>query len=159
MISDTTEFRHHHITKSSVTHEDRVLQGLKQLTASLQGAPSSQSGDQIRALQYLQDTLNKWVRDTTPQEPTASQHSEKDKWDDRLPTRVQPLAPRVQNPANVERPQDPRLLVPLPVVPAQHPVAHCTRARHEPVPLVVPTTMTPMAPPDVTKQPVDHCTR
>ena len=35
MISDTTEFRHHHITQPSVTPEDRVLHGLIQLTAAL----------------------------------------------------------------------------------------------------------------------------
>ena len=56
MISDTTEFRHHHITQTSVTPEDRVLHGLQQLTAAIQGAPYSQSGDQIRALQSLKDT-------------------------------------------------------------------------------------------------------
>ena len=95
MISDTTEFRHHHITKSSVTPEDRVLQGLKQLAAAIQGAPSSQSGEQIRALQSLQDTLNDWAGDTTPQEPTPPQPSEKDKWDECLPPKVQSPDPRV----------------------------------------------------------------
>ena len=158
MISETTQFSHHHITKPSVTPEDRVLHGLQHLTADLQGAPSSRSGDQIRALKSLQDTLNDWAGDTTPQVPTAPQSSKKDKWDDRLPPRVQPPSPMVQNTSNVELPQASRVLVPLPAVPAQ-PVAHRTRARHEPVPLVAPPTMPPMAPPDVTKQPVDHCTR
>ena len=79
MISYTTEFRHHHITQPSVTPKDRVLHGLQRLTAVLQGAPSSQSGDQIRALQYLQDTINDWAVDTTPKDLTAPQHIEKDK--------------------------------------------------------------------------------
>ena len=82
MISDTIEFRHHHITQPSITPEDRVLHGLQQLTADLQGSPSSQSGDQIRALQYLQYTLNNWAGDTTPQYLSGPQPSKKDKWDD-----------------------------------------------------------------------------
>ena len=86
MISDTTEFRHHHITQPSVTPEDRVLHRLQQLTAAIQGSPYSQSGDQIRALQYLKDTLTNWSVDTTPKELTAPQHDKKDKWDDRLLT-------------------------------------------------------------------------
>ena len=70
MISNTTEFRHHHITQPSVTSKDRVLHGLQHLTADIQGAPSSQSGDRICALQYLKDTLTDWAVDTTPKELT-----------------------------------------------------------------------------------------
>ena len=123
MISYTTEFRHHYITQPSVTPEDRVPHGLQQLTAAFQGVPSSWSGDQVRALQCLKDTLTDWVVDTTPKEMTAPQHSKNDKWDDRLPPRVQPPVPRVQNPANIERPQAPRVLIPQPDIPAK-PVAH-----------------------------------
>ena len=61
MISNNTEFRHRHITQPSVTPEDRVLHGLKQLAEDLIGAPYSQSGDQIRAIQYLKDTINDWA--------------------------------------------------------------------------------------------------
>ena len=75
MISDTTEFRHHHITQPSVTPKDRVLHGLQQLTVALQGAPYSRSGDQICALQSLKDTLTNWEVDTTPKELKAPQHS------------------------------------------------------------------------------------
>ena len=67
MISDTTEFRHHHITKPSDTHKDIGIHGLKQLTSDLQDAPSSRSDDQIHAPQYLQDTHNNWSGYTTPQ--------------------------------------------------------------------------------------------
>ena len=128
MISDTTEFRRHHITHPSVTPEDRLLHRIQQLTAALQGAPSSQSGDQIFVLQYLKDTLTNCALDTTPKELTAPQHSKKDKWDDLLPPRVQPPVPRLQNPANIERPQAPRVLVPRPAIPAQL-LAHLNRDR------------------------------
>ena len=148
MISDTTEFRHHHITKPSVTPKGRVIHGLKQLTAALQGAPSSRSGDQIRALQYLKDTLTNWDVDTTPKELIATQHDKKDKWDDRLPPRVHQPVPRVQNSVNIEIPQAPRVLVPRPDMHAQ-PVAHCTRARQNPAPPAAPPKVPPMAPPDV----------
>ena len=77
MISDTKEFRHHHITQPSVTPKYRVLHGIQQFTAALQGAPYSLSGDQIRALQYLRDTLTHWAVDTTAKELTAPQYSEK----------------------------------------------------------------------------------
>ena len=73
MISNTTDFSHHHITQPSVTPKDRVLHGLQKYTATLQGAPPSQSGDQICYLQYLKDILNDWAVDTTPQELTAPQ--------------------------------------------------------------------------------------
>ena len=155
MISDTTEFRHHHITQPSVTPEDRVLHWLQQLTAALQGAPYSRSGHQIHALQSLKYTLTNWAVDTSPKELTAPQYDKKDKWDDRLPPRVQQPVPRVQNPANITRPQAPRVLVPRPSMPPQ-PVAHCTCAQHEPDPPAVPPKVPPIAPPVVLKQPVAH---
>ena len=71
MISDTTAFRHHHIAHPSVTPEDRVLHGLQQLTEALQGAPSSWSGDQIRAIQCLKDMLTDCSGDTTHKELTS----------------------------------------------------------------------------------------
>ena len=64
--------------------------------AALQGTLSSLSGDQIRDLQSLKDTLTDSVIDTTPKELTAPQHSKKEKWDDRLTPRVQPPVPRVK---------------------------------------------------------------
>ena len=153
MISDTTEFRHHQITQTSVTPEDRVLHGVQQLTAAIQGAPYSRSGDQIRALQSLKDTLTNWVVDTTPKELTAPRNDKKDMWDYRLLPRVHQPVPRVQNPANIEIPQAPRVLVPRPDMHAQ-PVAHRTRARHKPPPPAAPPKVPPMAPPDVLEHPV-----
>ena len=158
MISYTTYFRHHHIKQPSVAPEYRLLHGLQQFTVALQGAPSSQSGDQIHVLQYMQDTLNKWAVDITPKYLIAPQPSEKEKWDDRLPPRVQPPVPRVQNPANIERPQAPRVLVPRPDMPS-HPVAHRTCARHKPSPPAAPPKVPPMAPPTVPEHPLDHFTR
>ena len=157
MISDTTEFRNQQITQPLVTPDDRILHGLKQLTVALQGAPSSRSGDQIRVIQSLQDTLNYWAIDTTHTEMTPPQPSEKDKWYYRLPPRVHPPVPRVKNPANIERPQAPRVLVPRPAMPAQ-PVAHRTHARHKLYPPAAPPKVPPMEPPDVPEQPVAHCT-
>ena len=148
IISDTIDFRHHHITQPSVTPEDRVLHGLQHFTAALQGAPSSWSGDQIRYLQFLKDTLDDWSVYTTPKDLTNPQQNEKDKWDDRLSTRVQPPVPRVKKPTNRESPQAPRLLVPQPAMPA-HPVAHRTHAWHMRAPPAAPPKVPPMAPTDV----------
>ena len=155
MISDTTEFRHHHITQLSVTPEYRVLHGIQQLTAALQGAPYYRSGDLIRAIQSLKDILSNWAVETTPRELIAPQHDEKDKWDDRLLPRLQQPVQRVKNPANIEIPQAPRVLVPRPDMTA-HTVANRTCARPKPDPPAVPPKLPPMAPPDVLKHPVAH---
>ena len=150
MISDTTEFRHHHITQLSVTPEDRVLHRLQQLTAAIQGAPYSQSGDQIRALQYLKDTLTNWAVETIPKELTSPQHDKKDKWDDQLIPRLQHPVPKVLNPSNIESPQAPRVLVPRLDMHAQ-PVAHRIRARHKPPPPAAPHKVL-RQPPEMTKR-------
>ena len=86
------------------------------------------------------------------------QHNKKDKWDDRLPPMVQPPVSRVKNPDNIERTQDPRVLVLRPAMPAQ-PVAHRTRARHKPAPPAAPPKVPPMTPPDLIEHPVDHRTQ
>ena len=111
-----------------------------------------------RALQSLKDALTNWAVDTTSKELTSPQHDKKDKWDGRLPPRVQQPVPSVQNPDNIEMPQAPRLLVPRPTMPAQ-PVVHRTRARHKPAPLAEPPKVPPMAPPDVLEHPVAHHTQ
>ena len=118
------------------------------MKADLQVAPYSQSGDQIRALQLLKYTLTNWAVDSTLEDLTAPQHDEKEKWDDCLPTRVQQLVPRVQNPSNIEIPQAPRVMVPRTAMPV-HPVAHRTRAQHKPDPPEAPPKVPPMAPPAV----------
>ena len=158
MISDTTGFRHHHITQLLFTPEDRVLHRLQQLTAALQGSPYSRSCDQIRALQSLKDTLTNWDVDTTPKELTAPRNDKKDMWDDRLLPRVQQPVPRVKKPVNIESPQAPRVLVPRPDMHAQ-PVAHRIRAQPKPPPPAAPPKVPHIVPPDVIKQPVAHRTR
>ena len=158
MISDTTELRHHHISQLSVTPKYRLIHWIIQLKAALQGTPFPRSRDQICAIRYLQDTLNEWAGDTTPQEPTTPQPIEKEKWYDRLPPRVQQPVSRVQNPANIEIPKSPGVLVPRTAMPAQ-PVSHRTRTRHKPDPPAAPPKVPPMAPSEVLEQPVSHCTR
>ena len=57
VISDTTKFRHHHITQPTVTPEDRVNHGMQQLVSALQGGKTSIYSKQLHAILSLQDTL------------------------------------------------------------------------------------------------------
>ena len=125
---------------------------------ALQGAPSSRSGDQILALQYLKDNITNWAVDTAPKNLTAPKHSEKYKWDDHLPPRVQPSVPRVKKPSNTEMPQAPRVLVPRPSMPVQL-VAHRTRDRHKPAPPAALPNVPPMEPSTVLEHLVAHRTQ
>ena len=139
MISDTTEFRHHHLTQPSFTPDDRVINGMQHLTSALQGTPSSKSDGQMTAIQELQYALSNWGSDMTltNQEPEQrpSLPSTKDKWDKRRSPRVQPPDPRMQLP-------DPRVHIPslavrpqslrVPTEPNTQPVAKQTRSRTAP---------------------------
>ena len=158
MTSDTTEFRHHHITQPAVTPEDRVTNGLQQLVAALQGGASSRSSEQLSAIQLLQDTLTSWSGSDSPSEPPVPQKEAGTNWDKRWNDRVRestpttaptvptPPAPRVsEQPApRVQATASPRNTQPV----AHHntqPVAHRTRSAHAQAPSPAPT-MPPLLP-------------
>ena len=56
-ISDTVEFRHQHITQPTLTSDDRVLHGIKNLTGALKYAPTVACDTQIRAIEELHNVL------------------------------------------------------------------------------------------------------
>ena len=64
-ISDTVEFRHDTITNPAPTPEDRIMHSIQQLTAVLKGDGVSTSDVQMKAIEALQSTLNKWSDNDT----------------------------------------------------------------------------------------------
>ena len=108
-ISDTVESRHHKITHPAPTPEDRIMHSIQQLTAVLKGDGVSASDAQMKAIEVLQSTLNKWSDDDTKNEKEPVKVKEQ-------PGQVKRL-PRVQR-------------KPLGVLqPAAQPVAYRTRAK------------------------------
>ena len=108
MVSNNIEFRHHKLTLPSVTKEDKVLNGVQQLTAALKNTPASTVDAQLQAIKALQDTIEHWAGDT--KSPTATtdlprrtlptrKHSSP-----RVPTSTPgtPPAPRLQAPPMVQ---------------------------------------------------------
>ena len=72
MVSDTIKFRHHKLTLLSVTPEDKVLDGVQNLTSVIKYAPASTADAQIQSINSLQDALEHWLGDTTaPTDTTA----------------------------------------------------------------------------------------
>ena len=71
VVSDTIEFRYHKCTLPSVTKEDKVLNGVQQLTAALKNTPASTVDTQLQAIKALQNTIEHWAGDTkAPMETT-----------------------------------------------------------------------------------------
>ena len=50
MVSDNIEFRHHKFTVLSVTPEDKVINGVQQLTAALKNTPAYTLDAQLQAI-------------------------------------------------------------------------------------------------------------
>ena len=69
--SDTIDFRHHKLTLTLVTPEDKVLHGLQQLTASHKKTPASTVDAQLQYIKALQDTIENWAVDTKAPMATA----------------------------------------------------------------------------------------
>ena len=150
MVSDTIEFRHHKLTLSSVTPEDKVLHGVQKLTAALKNTLSSTVYSQLQAIKALQDTIEHWEWDT--KEPMATTY---------LPRRTlstkKHQAPRVPT-AKPGTPPEPRVKPPPRVqtistkdIPANHrPISQRLRSQSDPKQLESAT---------MTEQPVAYHTR
>ena len=58
--SDTVEFRHQYLNQPTITSDDRVLHGMKNLTSALKDAPNVACGMQLRAIEELRNVLRNW---------------------------------------------------------------------------------------------------
>ena len=65
-VSDTVEFRHHHLTLQKVTPADRILHGVTTLTCALCDAPAIACDNQIAAIQALRQAIPRWAHPTLP---------------------------------------------------------------------------------------------
>ena len=59
-ISDTVEFKHQRITSPAPTPEDGIIHSSQQLTAVLKGDGVGASEAQLKSIEAMQETLNKW---------------------------------------------------------------------------------------------------
>ena len=60
-ISDTVEFRHHHITQTTVTPMDRIVHGANKLTCALHDAPHIACDNQLSAIDALHQAIQRWT--------------------------------------------------------------------------------------------------
>ena len=76
-VSDTVEYRHHHLTLPTVTPADRILHGLHSLTSALHNVPPTRSDAQIKAISDLRDICQQWQTTTNPAQKPASNPGQK----------------------------------------------------------------------------------
>ena len=60
-ISDTVEFRHHHLTQPEVTPMDRIVHGVNKPTCALQNAPHTACDNQLFAINALHQVIQRWT--------------------------------------------------------------------------------------------------
>ena len=65
-ISDTVEFRHHHLTQPEVTPMDRIINGVNKLTYALQDAPHIVCDNQLFAINALHQEIQRWATSNRP---------------------------------------------------------------------------------------------
>ena len=65
-ISDTVEFRHHHLTQPEVTPMDRIVHGVNKLTCALQDASHVACENQMFAINALHQAIQRWTTSNRP---------------------------------------------------------------------------------------------
>ena len=60
-ISDTVEFRHQTITQPTLMSDNRVLQGMQNLTGALKESPTVACDTQLQAIEELRNVLRNWI--------------------------------------------------------------------------------------------------
>ena len=65
-VSDTVEFRQHHLTLPKITPMDRIVHGVNTLTCALQDAPSIACNNQLAVIQALRQAIKLWAHPKLP---------------------------------------------------------------------------------------------
>ena len=65
-VSDTVEFRHHHLTQPTVTPMDRIVHSVATLTCALHEAPTIACENQLSTIQALHQAIKRWDKLTLP---------------------------------------------------------------------------------------------
>ena len=67
-VSDTVEFRHHHLTQPTVTPMDGIVHGVNTLTCALHEAPTITCNNQLFATKELHQAIQRWAKLTPPEQ-------------------------------------------------------------------------------------------
>ena len=73
-VSDTLEFRHHHLTIPTRTPADYIIHGVKRLTTAINAAPAVECDNQLAAIQSLRQAFHWWLRPQEQPPPGAPDH-------------------------------------------------------------------------------------
>ena len=68
-ISDTVDFRHHHLTIPTVTPADTIVHSLDAITNAISNTPSTTSDAQLHAISTLRDLFSQWEAPLTNPPP------------------------------------------------------------------------------------------
>ena len=65
-VSDTVEFRHHHLTLPDITPTDRIFHSATTIMHALRDAPRIACNNQLAAIQAIHQAIHQWDRTTMP---------------------------------------------------------------------------------------------
>ena len=65
-ISDTVEFRDHHLTQPTVTHMDHIVHGVNTLTCALHNTPHIACENQLLTIDALHRAIHQWTKTAGP---------------------------------------------------------------------------------------------
>ena len=65
-VSDTVEFRHHHLNLPDITPTYRIVHSMIKLTCALNDAPAIACNNQLTAIQALRQAIHRWPQPTLP---------------------------------------------------------------------------------------------
>ena len=68
-VSDTLEFRHHHLTIPTRTPADHIIHGVEQLMTAINAASAVECDNQLAAIQALRQVFHRWLRPTEQLSP------------------------------------------------------------------------------------------
>ena len=158
-ISDTVDFRHHHLTQTTVIPMDRIVHGVKKLTCALHDAPHIACDNQLLAIDARHQAIQRWTTINRPPQakpPRATLSHTR--------TRPRSILHPLRRPQEDQPPASPpRVVIPKP--PAIPVLQIPTTSQDEPIECCTRSSLPSMdrAPPRVHKKidtaPIARCTR
>ena len=135
-ISDTVEFRDHHLTHPTVTPTDSIVHGVNTLTCGSQGAPHIACNNQLFAIKAIHQAIQQWKKITIPAQTnpncTTLPHTHTRHRSILHPMRHphEYLPPDAPTRVAIPKTHTPPILTPQPYIASQdEPIARRTRSR------------------------------
>ena len=133
-ISDTVEYRHHHLTQPTVTPMDRIVHGVNKLTCDLHDAPYIAGDNQLLAIDALHQAIQRWTKTTRPPKTkphrTTLSHTRTQPCSILRPMRLPQEDRTPASPPRMDIPKPPAILIPqIPIAIQDEPIGRCTRSR------------------------------